>query len=175
MPARKLFLSLLCSALPLIGQVGSSAFTGTVTDSSGAILPRAQVEAVNIETNFRTAATSNQDGIYRIQSLQPGPYRMQFGASGFRSQVRPRLELRTGEVLAVNAQMEIASTQDAVQVIDTVASPLESETSSTGTVVSGQFLHNLPIFQRFTAYALNFVPGMSSGGYSFAQSLAAFH
>lgn len=175
MNARNLSLSLLLALFPLWGQIGSSVFTGTVTDATGAVVPNAQVEAVNLETNFRTTGTSNQDGIYRIQSLQPGPYSIQFNASGFGRQIRQRVELRVGEVLAVNARMDLASVQEAVQVIDTPASPLETETSTTNTVMKGEFLHDLPIFQRFTSYAMNFVPGMSSGGYTFAQSLAAFH
>ena len=165
---------LLCGS-PGWAQIGSSAFTGTVTDTSGAIIPDAQVEVIHLETNFRTTGVSNSEGIYRIQSLQPGPYRIQFGASGFRGQVRQRIELRVGEVLAINSQMEVAAVQGAVQVVDTPASPLETETSSTSTVMKGDYLHDLPIFQRFTAYMLNFVPGMSSGGYSYAQSLSGFH
>jgi protocatechuate 3,4-dioxygenase beta subunit len=79
-----LTLLVLSAAALLRAQIGTSAFTGTVTDLSGAIVPRAQVEAVNIETNFRTTGVTNAEGLYRIQSLQPGPYRLQFSAPALR-------------------------------------------------------------------------------------------
>jgi hypothetical protein len=170
-----LIAALLGAAINAWPQIGSSVFTGTITDGSGSVVSGASVEATQVETNFRTTATSNSEGIYRIQSLQPGPYQIRISANGFRSVVRQGIALRAGEVLAVNAQMQVASVQESVQVIDIAPSPVDTETSSTATVMKGDYLHDMPIFQRFTAYMLNFVPGMSSGGYTYAQSLSAFH
>jgi hypothetical protein len=175
MTIRNSVLAVIAAAAPLAAQIGTSAFTGTVTDRSGAIVPAAHVEAVHIDTNFRTTALTNTDGIYRIQSLQPGPYRLQFSAPGFKTVVRGRVEVRTGETLAVNVQLDVASISEAVEVIDTPASPLETESSTMASVIRGEYLHDMPVFQRFTAYAMNFIPGMSSSGYTFAQSLAGFH
>ncbi len=57
-------------------QVDTGAITGRVTDSSGAAVPNVQINIVQTETNFRFQTVTNGEGIYRVQSLQPGTYRV---------------------------------------------------------------------------------------------------
>ena len=70
---------LLASAV--FGQIGTSTITGRVTDASGAIIPNVSVAVVNTGTNFQFTAVTNADGLFRVQSLQPGPYRLTFEAA----------------------------------------------------------------------------------------------
>src|SRR5215472_10462418 len=82
------------------GQIGTSTITGRVTDTSGAVIPKVQVSIVQISTNFQYSAVTNEEGIYRVPSLQPGQYRVSFEASGFKRLVRDDVELRTGDTMA---------------------------------------------------------------------------
>ena len=155
-------------------QVGSSTITGRVLDSTGAVVPGATVLVVNTETNFQFTATTNQDGLYRVQSLGPGPYRVTFSAAGFKKLVRENIDLRSGDVLAVEGSLEVGSLTEQVEI--TASAPLLStETSSAGTVAAGEFLYQLPTFQRFTNSTLNYVPGMTSQGYTWGETLGGFH
>src|SRR6266700_8963 len=68
----------------LFGQAGSSTLTGRVTDATGSVVPNVSVSILQTETNFRSPATTNQDGIYRIPSLAPGTYSITFESAGFK-------------------------------------------------------------------------------------------
>ena len=66
---------LLVLAMAGFCQISTGTITGTITDPSGAAIPNVQVTVVQTETNFESKATTNAEGIYRVQSLLPGPYR----------------------------------------------------------------------------------------------------
>ena len=56
-----------------------------------------------------------------------------------------------------------------------VASLLETETSATGTLVSGTVLYDMPLYQRYINSTMNLVPGMTSGGYAYGGDLGSYH
>ena len=95
--------------LTVSAQVDTGAITGRVTDPSGAGIPNVQVSLVQTQTNFRFSAATNSEGIYRVQSLPPGPYRLTFEASGFKRLVREEISVRVGDVLPVDALLEVGS------------------------------------------------------------------
>ncbi|HZT28724.1 MAG TPA: TonB-dependent receptor [Bryobacteraceae bacterium] len=155
-------------------QVGSSTITGRITDSTGAVIPKVSVSIVQTGTNYQFSAVTNEDGIYRVPSLSPGAYRISFEAAGFKKLVRDGIELRAGDVLAVDVALEVGAVTESVQV--TGAAPLlETETSATGALVEGETLHKLPLYQRYINLTLNLVPGLSMGGYAYGGSLGSYH
>ncbi len=141
-------------------QVDTGAITGRVTDSSGAALPNAQVAIVQKETNFRFQTVTNGEGIYRVQSLQPGAYQLTFEAPGFKRLVRENVALQTGAVLPVDATLEVGSSSESVQVT-AEATLLGTETSSTGTVTEGDVLYKMPLYQRYITNSMSLVPGLT--------------
>src|SRR5262249_29540232 len=83
-----LFLVFLCflMALPLKAQsVSTSALTGRITDTTGAVLPGVSVTATSVATNQTRTVVSAEDGVYRIPLLEPGAYRVRFSAGGFKT------------------------------------------------------------------------------------------
>src|SRR4249920_3157510 len=97
-------------------QVGSTAqITGTVRDSSGAVLPGVDVTATQTDTGFRRAAVTEASGLFVLSNLPVGPYRLDAMLSGFRS------FQQTGIVLTVNANPEINVTLSLGQVTETVS------------------------------------------------------
>jgi len=162
----------LCAAIPVVAQ-DTGTLSGTVTDASGAVVVAAQITAVNVDTNFDSATTSNSEGLYRIPFLRPGTYRVRITAVGFKSFVRDNIELRVGATLPINGVMELGAVTESVQV--TSATPLlETETSSTGTVISGDFFQRMPLFQRHSRAVLYLTPGVNVGGLAYAGSLGGF-
>jgi hypothetical protein len=99
-----------------VAQVGTSSVTGRVVDPTGAVVPNAQLTMVQTETNFKFTATTNNEGIYRIQSLQPGTYEMTVAASGFKSLIRQNIVLRTGDVLGIDLELEVGATTESIRV-----------------------------------------------------------
>ena len=91
---------------------------------------------VNLDTNFTFTALTNSEGLYRVPSLQPGPYRITFKAVGFKQLVRNGVMLRTGDVLAVNANLEVGALTESIAVTAS-AELVESQTASAGAVLEG--------------------------------------
>src|ERR1700758_168762 len=88
-------------------QVNTGTIAGTATDSSGAAIPNVKVTVVQAETHFESLAVTNAEGLYRVQSLPPGAYNVTFEAAGFKPLVQQGLDLHVGDVLPVNARMEV--------------------------------------------------------------------
>src|SRR6266700_1216634 len=153
-----LFFGLVFMAFP---QADTGVITGTVVDASGAAVPNANVSIVQTETNFHFTTVANGEGIYRVQSLQPGPYTVTFEAQGFKRLVQGNVTLRVGDVLPVNATMQVGAVTESVEV-NAQSTLLETETSVTGTVTEGAQLYKLPMYQRYITNTLSIVPGVSN-------------
>ena len=168
----------LCALLTITAsasaQIGSATITGRVTDATGSTVPNVQISITQVGTNFQYTGVTNQDGLYRVPSLQPGPYRVTFKASGFKTLVRDNIDLRTGDTLAVDANLEVATATESVEV-SASATLLETETSAAGALVEGDVLHKLPLYQRYVNLTLNLVPGMTMGGYGYGGDFGAYH
>ncbi len=151
----------------------TAVLTGTVTDSSNAVVANAQVIATNVANNFETTTLTNAEGLYRIPFLRPGMYRVRIAAPGFKSFVRENVELRVGATLPINGTLELGAVSESVQV--TAAAPLlETETSTTGTIVDGDFFQRMPLYQRHSRAVLYLTPGVNTSGLAYAGSLGGF-
>jgi len=156
------------------GQLNTGTITGTASDPTGAPIPNVKVTVVQIDTNFESRAETNTDGLYRVQSLLPGLYRVTFEAAGFKKVVLTGIDLHTGDVLPVNAKLEIGQLTESIQVSAT-STLLETETSSTGSLTEGDTLYKMPLYQRYVLNALNLNPGMTQNGYSYGGGLGGFN
>src|SRR5207247_8931588 len=90
-------LALGLSSSLVLAQIGTATLTGRVTDPSGAVVPGVSIAVVQNGTNFEFTALTNAEGIYRVQSLQPGTYRISFEMPGFKRVVREGVDLRVGD------------------------------------------------------------------------------
>ncbi len=162
----------LCFLVPAFAQ-DTGTLTGTVTDSSAAVVVGAQISAINVANNFEATTVSNSEGLYRLPFLRPGTYRLTFTAPGFKSFIRDGVELRVGAILPINAAMQLGAVSESVQV--SAASPLlETETSSTGTAITGEFFQRMPLYQRHVRAVLYLTPGVNTSGLAYAGSLGGF-
>jgi len=162
------------ATVAVTAQIGTSTITGRVTDSSGAVVPGVAVTVLARSTNVTTNAVTNDEGIYRALSLQPGEYTVSFEASGFKKAVVEHVELRTGDTLAVDAAMQVGQMTDFIRV-ESQAPLLETETSSTRTVMSGNVLYELPLYQRYINSTLALVPGLTTAGYTYGGGLGGYN
>jgi hypothetical protein len=169
-----LFLCVLLTASMVVAQIGTSTITGRVSDPTGAVVPNVAVVLVQPSTNFTFRSTTNNEGIYRFPSLTPGVYRITFEASGFKRGVREDFELRTGDTMAVDMVLQVGNVAESIEVSGNTTL-LETQTSATGTIVSGQVIYDMPLYQRYVNSTMNLVPGMQSGGFAYGGSLGAYH
>jgi len=176
MRIKQLLATILCLALlttVALAQIGTSTITGRVTDTSGAVVPGVSVTVVQVSTNFKSVAVTNAEGIYRVLSLQPGIYKLTFEAAGFKRGILDNAELQTGNTMAIDMVLQVGTVSETVEVLGTTQL-LETETSATGSVVTGSVLYDMPLFQRFINNTFHLVPGVTTSGHTFGGSLGGF-
>jgi hypothetical protein len=129
--------------LPLIAQETRSTLTGRITDSSGAIVPHAQIVVTNTNTGVKTAVVSNSAGDYTIPFLAPGPYRLTATVSGFQTYVHEGVTLQTEQTVTENIVLALGKVSETVTV--TGESPLvDTATASTGQTLTAEEVEDLP-------------------------------
>jgi hypothetical protein len=97
-------------------QTVNGAFHGTVSDTSGAVLPGATVEAKNTGTNLSRQATADSTGFYTIVSLPPGVYTLTASNTGFSSAVQNNVQLLVNQDVELNFTLKVGVVSQQVQV-----------------------------------------------------------
>src|SRR5579859_4230294 len=100
---------------------GAGTITGTVTDSTKAVVPDATVVIHNVDTGADRSVTTNGSGIYVAPFLQTGHYEVTAAKAGFAKLVRPDLDLQVGQTMTIDFQMPVQSTQETITVAGTGA------------------------------------------------------
>lgn len=132
-------------AMPRAGaQALYGSLTGTVTESTGAVLPGAHVTALEVQTGVSQSATSDSNGIYRFTSLLPGTYKVTITGTGFETQETSGVLVRAHEIAGVDAQLKVASATQNV-IVTTEAPLLQTETADVHTDITARQIENLPI------------------------------
>jgi hypothetical protein len=129
---------------------------------------------VQTETYFHFTSVTNSEGIYRVQSLPPGPYSITLEAPGFKRLVRGDITLRVGDVLPVDVTVQVGAVTESVEV-KAQSTLLETETSSTGTVTEGNQLYKLNMYQHYITNTMSIVPGVSKQTTGGTNGLGAFN
>jgi hypothetical protein len=151
-----LALTLLVSAQT---QITTGTIQGTVTDTNGAIVPGANVEIKNLDTNLSRTLTTDDGGRFVALGLPPGPYSVTVTKQGFATSVAERLDLTIGQALNLPVGMKISGVQERVTItasptVDTVKT--ESSSTLNETTVS-----TTPILGRKFEDLLTLTPGVS--------------
>jgi len=140
-------LLLLATALLSAQTAGTGAVTGTVTDSSGAVIPNATVTATQTETGQERTATTSADGTYRFSLLPPGTYKVTFTASGFKPIEVSGFNVNVTEAPVLNRSLEVGAQTEQVTV-EATAEILQTADSTLGRVVDGATISNQPLATR---------------------------
>jgi len=131
----------------LYGQLDTGAISGTVRDSSGAVVQAAKVTLTETETGIAVSLLTNNDGFYSAPTLHIGKYDLSAVAAGFETQTRTAIELRVQDRLNVDFTLAPGQTSTVVTVEGGVPT-LQTEDSSMGQVVEDETMQNLPLNGR---------------------------
>ena len=155
-----LFLFLIVPANIYAQSTGSATLVGTITDSSGSLLPGAKLTVVNTGTSFLSESSTTTEGSYYIPNLIPGTYRLTIEAAGFKKYIREGITLRTNETPRIDVMMEIGTLSDTINVA--ASTPLlETETSSTGQIMDGETVVKMPVMQKGIKRMTLYMPGLN--------------
>jgi hypothetical protein len=136
-------LSVLILALPAGAQQTLGAITGTVTDSSGAIVGDATVKALNTATNLEVIAHTKSNGSYLIPDLPAGTYRLTITKDGFKTETHTEIVVNGNRTATVDASLVVGSVSATVEV---KAVPLMNQTDTTnGYVIDELTIEETPL------------------------------
>jgi hypothetical protein len=139
------------------GQATSS-LHGTVTDATGAVVPRAQVTLYNPSTGASHATKTGRDGAYEFLHVVPGEYHVRVEAAGFRAYEAP-VTLLVSTPTTVDAKLEVGSSTQTVEI--TAQSPLMNTTDATlGNAFDENQVKQLPIESRNVVDLLSLQAGV---------------
>ncbi|MEW5976498.1 MAG: TonB-dependent receptor [Acidobacteriota bacterium] len=146
-------------------QTGAGTFgtiLGTVSDETGAVLPKVSVTVTNEKTGLVRTVATNEQGSFQVPALLPGIYRVELEASGFKKHQQGGVELRVNESVRVDVTMQIGELTQTIEVEG--GAPLLTTSSGTvGHVIENKSIVELPLNGRdFTQLTL-LVPGATGG------------
>jgi hypothetical protein len=141
-------LAILLSSVVVHAQAGSTAhLTGVVKDSSGGVLPGADVTATQTDTGLKRTTVTDTNGSYTLPNLPVGPYRLEVSLQGFKSYARTGLVLQVNDSPVINVELSIGAVEESVQV--QAASPLvETRNTGLGATIENQRILDLPLNGR---------------------------
>src|SRR5215831_2658668 len=143
---------------------------GTVTDSTGAVLPGATVTITGIDTGVKTTTISNESGAYQFSSLQTGNYRVAAELPGFQEFVYERVTLDVAAQVRLNFNLSVAGGATSVEVA-VAESPLLATTATVEGVITGQQILDLPLIDQ-SASSLALTQPQFAGGIGGGVSVA---
>jgi Carboxypeptidase regulatory-like domain/TonB dependent receptor len=150
---------IILAAFPLQSQSPTATVNGQVRDTSGAVVPGANVQLINETTNVRYPAKTNKDGIYSVADLPPGTYRIQVSKVGFKTIVKPDIALNVLDARAINFDLSVGAISETITV-EGGAPLVDTESSAVSTVVDRQFAENLPLNGRSFQTLIQLTPGV---------------
>jgi outer membrane receptor protein involved in Fe transport len=150
---------LLAMASALMAQVGTGSITGTVTDSTGAVVVGASVTVTDVQTGVVHHIASHADGRYVAPDLNVSVYNVEAQATGFQAQKHVGIQLLVGRQLVVDFALAVGAQKESVEV-QGGASEVETTTSEVSAQIGQQQLRELPLNGRDFEQLLNLVPGV---------------
>lgn len=157
------------AVLPLLFLLSAPVFcqtggvTGTVKDSSGAVVPKAIVDLTNEDTNGTQTQTTGNTGNYAFPQVLPGRYRLEAKSAGFKTFVQTGIKVDVQQQVSLDPVLEVGQTSETVEV--TAVTPLlQPNTSSLGQVVSNQQITELPLAGRNTLSLIGLTAGAQPMG-----------
>ena len=151
---------LLATVLPAAAQVAGGVIAGTVTDTSGAVVPGAQVTVRNLGTEVTRVVPTNQSGLYSAPNLLPGIYSVTGAAGGFATVVRSQVTLAVGGELVVDFELHPGTVGEKIEIKGEVPA-IDLAGSSLSASVDGTTVRELPLNGRSWTDLASLQPGVA--------------
>lgn len=143
---------------PLAAQTIRGALTGTVSDSSGAVVPGVTITITNNATGISDTAVSNAQGSYTFPLVAPGTYAVAAELQGFKRYVREGIVVEVAQTTRLDVALRVGAVTESVTVSG--STPLvRSTTAELGQVIAMKTIQALPLNGRFFEHLITTTPG----------------
>ena len=165
-----IFAYALIFALPLFAQSPNGNINGQVVDPSNSAITSADVVAMNDVTGEQYSTKTNEEGLYVLPNLPPGPYRLQVSKVGFKTLIKPDIVLNVQDALAINFTLPIGAFHETITV-EAGAPVVNTESAAVSTVIDQKYVANMPLNGRSLQDLILLTPGVTTNS---PQSRANF-
>jgi hypothetical protein len=155
-----LFALLLCASIAAAQDTAT--FTGTVRDTSGAIVAGADITITNATIGVSRVTVSNNDGEWVVTALPIGAYNIAVSAKGFKKYEANGVVIRVGQKLRVDVNLEVGSLSSEVVVAGTEVAQVETQSSEIAGTVTSQEMTQLQLNGRNFTQLINLTPGVNN-------------
>lgn len=152
-------LVIMCGAVAVNAQFKAS-IQGTVTDSTGALVPEVKITLTNTETAKIQEATSSAEGFYRISGLGPGKYTVAAERAGYKKSVLDNVSVGAETVQAVNIVLETGDITAIVTITDEATAQLATENANVTKGITQAEIKRLPQVGRDPYELARLTPGI---------------
>jgi hypothetical protein len=158
-------LSVLLCAIPFgaFAQLSAS-LQGTVTDTSGGLVPGAHVKLVNTGTNATLETTANDQGFYRFNQLPAGAYNLNVDAPGFQASTVSGIEVASDLPQTTNITLHAGDIQTSTTVTAASIPALQTADATVSGTITSQAIQELPTFGRDPYELIRTMPGIAGTG-----------
>src|SRR5437879_3314502 len=135
--------------------------SGTVSDSSGAVIPNAEVTITHQQTGTKRVVTTNESGFYTATALDPGIYTVSAKVAGFKSLAKTGIELHVADDVVVPIVLEVGTPTQTVEVT-AAATMVETRSGEVSNVIGTRQIQELPLNGRSFVQLTLLVPGAAA-------------
>jgi hypothetical protein len=148
-----------CAALGVSGQATSGRISGTVTDSSGAVIPNAAVTVTNSATNLVRTTQTDDSGFYTVTNLPVGTYSVQVERNGFKKANQTDNALAADTRLTINIALEAGAVSETVEVSTAAGETVNTTSGEVARIVDRRQVQNLALNGRNYMQLVTLIPG----------------
>ena len=162
------FLTILSFSVALLSAQDQGRFTGTVADTSGAVIPGATVTVKNEKTGAERTVTTSDSGVFFVTNLAASSYTITASSEGLSTAVYKETNLGVGQERAINIVMQPSTVTSEVTISAGELAVVETSSASVGANVSAREVAQMPINGRQVSQLYLLAPGaQTSGGGSY--------
>ena len=147
------------AAFGVCGQATSGRISGTVTDSSGAVIPNAAVTVTNNATNLVRTVQTDESGFYTVTNLPVGTYSVQVERTGFKKSNQTDNVLAADTRLTINVTLEAGAVSETVEVSTAAGETVNTTSGEVARVVDRRQVQNLALNGRNYMQLVTLIPG----------------
>src|ERR1700757_2231567 len=125
----------------------TASISGTITDTSGAVVAGVPVVVTNVDTGISKTQTTNGQGFYSFQALPLGTYTLEVAQAGFKTFRQTGLVVDVNSKLVVDVALQVGSTSEKVEVSAT-ALHVDTENTQMGEVITAKEMTDVPLVKR---------------------------